>query len=184
MACVIGSQFLFMPTFLTHFCHFSLSQALWINTVNVLFFTCCVPFAGRLSDQLGRVPVILVGTLALMLISYPLYGLIDKQDLGMTLWALLAMGFFASLIVGPMGALLVSLFPTEVRTTGVAMTYNLSFAVFGGLAPLVLTTLQAWTQQGRSVSFYLLLCGFVALCALLSLVSPWRALERNSDALD
>jgi MHS family proline/betaine transporter-like MFS transporter len=37
----------------------------------------------------------------------------------------------------PMPALYMELFPTQIRYTGIALSYNLSFALFAGTAPLL-----------------------------------------------
>ena len=41
---------------------------------------------------------------------------------------------------------LTTLFPANIRLSGVAMSYNLSVATFGGLAPVLVTTLIKQTQ--------------------------------------
>lgn len=46
-------------------------------------------------------------------------------------------GFFS--ILSP--AIITTLFPTEVRLTGVALCYNIAFSIFGGLAPIVITSI-------------------------------------------
>jgi ABC-type transport system involved in multi-copper enzyme maturation permease subunit len=34
-----------------------------------------------------------------------------------------------------------SLFPTHIRFTGVALAYNISFTIFGGLSPIIISSL-------------------------------------------
>lgn len=41
--------------------------------------------------------------------------------------------------------LLCDLFPTDVRLSGVGLSYNLAFAIVGGIAPLVSTTIITMT---------------------------------------
>lgn len=36
--------------------------------------------------------------------------------------------------------LITSLFPAKIRLTGVAMSYNIGFTIFGGLAPIIISS--------------------------------------------
>jgi MHS family proline/betaine transporter-like MFS transporter len=51
------------------------------------------------------------------------------------------------LYIGPIAAVLVELFPTSVRYTGMAISYNIAAAVFGGTAPFVCEWLIKETEQ-------------------------------------
>jgi len=57
--------------------------------------------------------------------------------------------------MGPVPTILVELFPTRVRFTGVAISYNLSAAIFGGTAPMVGTALYKYTGSHLALSYYL-----------------------------
>ena len=58
--------------------------------------------------------------------------------------------------------MLIELFPTRTRYTGVAFGYNIGQAVLGGTAPLVGTALIELTGNKLAPSFYLIACAIVA----------------------
>jgi len=72
------------------------------------------------------------------------------------------------LTFGPMGAELPELFPTNVRYTGSAISYNLSSVLGAAVAPTIAVWL--WTLADGStfwVGVYLSLAGVLTLIALL-----------------
>lgn len=44
-------------------------------------------------------------------------------------------------VVGAVPYVMVRAFPAEVRFTGISFSYNLSYAIFGGLTPIAVTML-------------------------------------------
>ena len=44
-------------------------------------------------------------------------------------------------VVGAVPYVMVRAFPPEVRFTGISFSYNLSYAIFGGLTPIAVTVL-------------------------------------------
>jgi len=74
---------------------------------------------------------------------------------------------------GPLYALMSEIFPTQIRSTGMSLSYNAGVMAFGGLAPLAFTSLIAVTGNGVAPSFYLVAMAFVSM---LSLVVLWRKL--------
>jgi hypothetical protein len=63
--------------------------------------------------------------------------------------------------------LLVELFPTSIRYTGIAISYNIAFAFFGGLTPLIVTYLVAVSSNVLAPSFYLI--GSAILCTIAAM---------------
>ncbi|MER7756850.1 MFS transporter [Kitasatospora sp. NPDC097643] len=69
-------------------------------------------------------------------------------------------------MLGPVAAFLPELFPTRVRYTGAALTYNLGGVVGGATTPLVATRLTAAYGTAEPVGWYLAGLGVVALGCL------------------
>jgi MFS family permease len=113
-------------------------------------------FAGWLSDQIGRKPVVLGGIILGAICIYPAFQLL--QVLGNlyigapTYGPLLAIGgvmtilsLSLGLVVGPQTALLAELFPAKNRNSAATLPHNLAAGWIGGLLPLIVTWLnQAW----------------------------------------
>lgn len=62
-----------------------------------------------------------------------------------------------SIYMGPIPTVLVELFPTSVRFTGVALSYNLSAAIFGGTAPVMGMMLTKYLNDIYAPSYYLII---------------------------
>ncbi|QTX05379.1 MFS transporter [Agromyces archimandritae] len=97
---------------------------------------------GKLSDRIGRRPLMIGFGIAAIVSFYPLSALISDepwtlfvaQAVGMSVWAMGA---------GMYPALISELFPTPIRATSVAIATSISVALFGGTAPYLLT----WTGE-------------------------------------
>jgi MHS family proline/betaine transporter-like MFS transporter len=91
-------------------------------------------------------------------------------------WAVLSIqvtfALMMSFIQGTMPATMVEMFETRVRYTGVALGYNIVFALFGGTAPLVCTWLIEATGDPLAPAYYIVGLGVVSFAATLSLRLP------------
>ena len=67
---------------------------------------------------------------------------------------------------GPLPALLTTLFPSDVRATGVSVAYNVGVTVMGGIAPLVLTWLIGLTGSLNAPSVYYMVVAVISLVGL------------------
>lgn len=98
----------------------------------------CVVF-GVLGDRIGAARVLLLGSVALLLTTYALY--LGLQASPQHLFSLYALTGFSVGVVGVIPALMVRAFPPPVRFSGISFAYNVAYAIFGGLTPLLVTVL-------------------------------------------
>jgi len=130
------------------------------------------PFAGALSDRLGRKRVLVAAHLGIIVVVYPLFYITDHSVMLAALACQLLFALLMSGIQGAMPAAMVEMFPPKTRFSGVAIGYNVSLAVFGGTAPLVCTWLIAATGDIAAPAYYLILMAFVGLVAATRLKIP------------
>ena len=69
--------------------------------------------------------------------------------------------------VGPYYALISEIFPTQIRSTGMALTYNAGIMAFGGFAPVAFISLIAVTANEVAPSFYTVTMAFVSMLSLI-----------------
>lgn len=128
---------LMTPTFLQKLYGFDARTALVANSVATLCLTAGCVISGALADRIGARRTLFFGGLLLAASAYALYTTIHtRPDLLVPLYAL------AGFLVGTIGAVpfvLVNAFPAQVRFSGLSFSYNLSYAIFGGLTPMVVT---------------------------------------------
>ncbi len=128
---------LMTPTFLQKLYGFDARTALVANSVATLCLTLGCVVSGALADRIGARRTLFFGGLLLAASAYALYTTIHtRPDLLVPLYAL------AGFLVGTIGAVpfvLVNAFPAQVRFSGLSFSYNLSYAIFGGLTPMAVT---------------------------------------------
>lgn len=107
-----------------------------------LVFGCLA--AGWAVDRFGVGRALLAGSLGLGAAAYALYAaLAAGHEAQFVAWYTLA-GFCCG-VVGVTPALMVAAFPLEVRFSGLSFSYNMAYAVFGGLTPPMIAWLSnAW----------------------------------------
>ncbi|SEM93809.1 MFS transporter [Lihuaxuella thermophila] len=126
-----------------------------------------MPLFAALSDRIGRRPVYMGGAAFTALFAFPFFWLLDtKSTLFIWLAIVLAMVFGHAAMYGPQAAFLSELFGTRVRYSGISIGAQLASVFAGGIAPLVATSLIAWTGgKPWAVAVYLI---FMSLITLIS----------------
>lgn len=99
--------------------------------------------SARLSDRLGRRPVLMVGIIGAVLFAYPMLWLVESGTVAGFAVAVMVGQGLQGVILGPVAAFLAELFPTSVRFTGASVCYQGSSALGAGFTPIIATTLVA-----------------------------------------
>jgi MFS family permease len=173
-----------------------LNSYLVVGTAIVLATPFFVVF-GRLSDRIGRKPIILGGCLIAALTYYPIYNLMfavanpvvnPKTDPAITstfisanpnLVALIALVWiqvvFVTMVYGPIAAFLVEFFPARIRYTSLSIPYHIGNGWFGGFLPLIAASLFAATGNIYAGLIYPI------VVALLTAAIGWRYIRETKD---
>ena len=160
----------------------SLSEAgavfLLANSISLVIVLVAKPVGGWLSDRVGRRKLMLVLTIVMMLLIYPvfrivLFGSAVEFVLGQSLLAIPI-----GMALGLQGAMVVEIFPLRSRVTSMSIAYSLTLAAAGGTAPLVSAWLTETLKQPLAPAYYVMLHGAIGLGLLLAMK------ETNNRALD
>lgn len=155
----------YMPTYLERRIGLSPQHALIVPIIGMLFMMLFLPFAGALSDRIGRRPMWRVSLLGLILMVVPLYLLMGTGFVGaIVAFALLGLLYVPQLAT--ISATFPALFPTSARFAGFAIAYNVSTSIFGGTAPAIGSGLITWTGNDLMPAFYMMASCLVGLVAL------------------
>jgi MFS family permease len=128
---------LMTPTLLQKQFHIAPATALFANSIATLFLTIGCVLAGSLAGRFGAGRTIFVGCVGLGIAYYVLF-----QQLAVDSAMLVPLYAVAGLFVGVIGAVpfvMVNAFPPVVRFSGISFSYNVAYAVFGGLTPIVVS---------------------------------------------
>jgi MFS family permease len=117
------------------------ATALQASSIATLFLCLgCVVF-GALSDRSGPGPVLVAGCIALGGASILFYRQMSVAPAQIN--ELYALCGFCVGVIGVVPSVAVRAFPAAVRFSGLSFSYNLAYAVFGGLTPVAVSLLLA-----------------------------------------
>ena len=124
------------------------------------------PFVGILADRFGPAKLMTIAAVGTVVLGIPMFVLlIHTPTLPTIIGIELVLGVLATLYFAPLPAIMSSMFPVQIRTTGLSLGYNIGVTVFGGFAPFILIYLIDKTGSLLVPGFYL------AAIAALSFVS-------------
>jgi MFS family permease len=161
---------LMTPTLVQKLYGIAPARTLEANSVATLSLTVgCVLF-GLLADRFGAGWVLGIGSLGLMTATYVLYRGVGAAPEHLV--PLYALAGFCVGVVGVVPTVMVRAFPAAVRFSGLSFSYNVAYAIFGGLTPLVVTLMMK--EQPLAPAHYVAaVCG-VGLLVALYLLSAGR----------
>ncbi|NRH31481.1 MFS transporter [Rhodococcus sp. MS13] len=160
---------LYMPTFAVKNLGVSASAGYLGGIVAGLVTLITVPLIGHLADRVGPARVMTWAAVAAIVLAWPLFKLMVDHPSTLTLVLVVsALGVIMAFAFGPLPALMSSLFPAEIRATGMSLSYNLGVTLLGGIAPLVLTWLISTTGSLDAPSYYYMTVAVLSLGGLCS----------------
>ncbi|MBU9197658.1 glycine betaine/L-proline transporter ProP [Burkholderia gladioli] len=159
----------YLPSYLSSTLHFDESHGLMLVLLVMVLMMPMTLAAGRLSDLVGRKPVMLAGCIGLLALSIPALMLIRTGEMLPVFGGLLILGVLLSCFCGVMPSALPALFPTEIRYGALAIGFNISVSLFGGTTPLVTAWLVDRTGNLMMPAYYLMGAAVIGAISVLSL---------------
>lgn len=164
LAASIVVVILMTPALLAKLNGVPLPLALEANTLATLCLLIGCIAAGAIIDRVGAGRFFAIGSLLLGLGTWLFYTR-GAADTGLLLPSYALTGLLVG-VVGGVPFVMVRAFPAAVRFSGLSFSYNVSYAVFGGLTPLVIPALLALNPLAHL--YYML-----ALCLLGCAIGLW-----------
>ena len=155
----------YMPTYLESRIGLSSTASLFLVVIGQLAMMAVIPFAGALSDRIGRKPMWTISMVGLLLFAVPMYKLMSIS-FGWAIVAFTVLGLLYVLQLSTISATFPAMFPTHVRFAGFAIAYNVSTSLFGGTAPAVNEWLVERTGNDLVPAFYMMGACVVGIVAL------------------
>jgi MHS family proline/betaine transporter-like MFS transporter len=149
---------IFFTTYFETILNIGRHHALIIQSANMVLLAMSILLGGWLADRVGKRLQMLVATLSLAALAYPLFAFMGDGAVISAFIGEFCIVFLFSMYYGPIPATICSMFPTQVRLAGVSIAHNFAMAAFGAYAPTLATYLVKWS-------------GNVAIPAVLFVVS-------------
>ena len=130
---------LMSPVWLQKQYGFAPALTLQANSVATVMLCVGCLLAGLVVDKVGASKTFIVGSILLASSSWLFYHLAGTHP--EQIFLLYGLVGLCVGVVGAVPYVMVRAFPAEVRFTGISFSYNLSYAIFGGLTPIAVTML-------------------------------------------
>ena len=156
---------LMTPTLLQKQFHLAPATTLFANSIATLCLTAGCIFAGSLAGWIGPKRVLAIGGLLLAACYYLLFARVAADASTLPLFYGIA-GFTVGTI-GVVPYVMVKSFPAVVRFSGISFSYNVAYAIFGGLTP-VIVSLMMKSNPFAPVAYVATICVLGAVAVLFS----------------
>lgn len=157
----------YLPTYLKATVGVSDTRALLIILIVLVILVLAVTQVARLSDRIGRKPIMFLGCGVVLAGAIPTFLLLRTGGNLMIFAGALLLGLMLLCFNTTEPATLPALFPTEVRGGAVSIGYNFSVSAFGGTTPLIAQALVTATGSTLVPAYYLMLAGAVGVVAVM-----------------
>ena len=138
-----------------------------------------VPLVGALSDKVGRRPLYFTGAVGVGVWAFVFFGLLDTNEPGPILLAVVVGLFFHTLMYAPQSAFFSELFGTSVRYTGASVGYQLASIFAGALAPIIAVELLGSADERNTTAVAI----YVALASVITVIAVYFAKETRGSSL-
>jgi MFS transporter, MHS family, proline/betaine transporter len=159
-----GMLYGFVPAYLVQSLHYSPSQTAVAMTTALLVSSVGLIVAGWAGDYLPRHQILRVGAALLVVTIIPIWSLITAGSEHLVL-LLGVLSLVFSIASGIWPSIVATLFPTRVRFSGIALSYNFCITILSGFAPLVASAMIEHTGVLASPAIY------IAGCTVLTFIS-------------
>ena len=170
----------FVVSYATTNLGFSRTATLTAVMIGTIVTTILIPIMGALSDRVGRKPLYVYGTIAMILYAFPYFWLVNQESVVLLVIAtVLGLGIIWAPITAVLGTMFSEIFSAEVRYTGISLGYQIGAAIAGGTAPLIAASLLLKFNDS-----YIPVALYIIFTAVVSLLAIWAVKDRRGQELD
>ena len=157
----------YLPTYLETAVGMPAEEAQMATTIALVVYVAFIFLSGQISDRFGRKKMLITACVLFIVLTVPAFMLLNTAQFWVVLAVELVMCFVLTINDGTLSSYLTETFPTEVRYTGFALSFNLANAIFGGTAAMIGTWLIDVTGSTLSPAWYMVGVSVVALVAMI-----------------
>jgi MHS family proline/betaine transporter-like MFS transporter len=157
----------YLPNYLQDTVGYDAGSSSLITTICLVAYIAFIFWSGIISDKVGRKKMLIAACLGFIVFTIPAFILLNSQNFVVILLVELVMCLLLTINDGTLASYLSETFPTEVRYSGFALSFNFANAIFGGSASFVSIALIQATGNSIAPAWYMVAISIIALVAML-----------------
>ena len=169
----------YLGVFLATFKKWPLTNSLGVVSFGTIAYIFLVPAIGYFVERIGVRKIMILSAIATIALIYPIFWTLTVTT---GLYTVLIMTILLVVLTAtfhaPINFYMASLFPPSCRYSGVALSYSIGMAIFGGTTSMILASLVHWTNNPLFCVVYVIFGACLALLALV-FIKPTQTLSSN-----
>lgn len=146
--------------------HYSDTISRLYTAYTAIIMMIAMPISGHFADSIGRFRTITIAAVSVFVFALPCFWLLSCDNSWQQMAALTILAILGGSIAGTAYIFIISLFTPEQRFSGVAFSYNLGIAMFGGTSAFISRWLLELTDQYYSPAYYIMLTSSLFLLTI------------------
>ena len=156
----------YLPNYLETVLNYNPGDASTITTIVLVVYIGFIFLSGRISDRFGRKKMLIGACVGFIVFTVPAFVLLGSMNFWVILLVELVMCLILTINDGTLASYLTETFPTDVRYSGFALSFNLANAIFGGSASFISFWLISITGNDIAPAWYMVVIAVIALVAM------------------
>ena len=157
----------YLPNYLEVTLNYDAASASLITTITLVVYIGFIFLSGRISDRFGRKRMLIGACVGFIVFTVPAFMLLGTLNFWTILIVELVMCLILTVNDGTLSSYLTETFPTDVRYSGFALSFNLANAIFGGSASYISFWLISVTGSDIAPAWYMVGIACIALVAMI-----------------
>lgn len=154
-----------MPTLLTTTFGFERAEAFKMQSAAIVMQMLGCIGAGLLADKFGGGRTISLGIILVAIVSTLFFYCLGQQSHQTLFFLYMVVGLFSG-TVGIVSYMMVNMFPAQIRFTGISFSYNVAYAIAGGLTFPLVQWLSLFSPIG-AIYYIWMICLFTLMAAFI-----------------
>lgn len=160
---------LYLPNYLASFFKFSPVTLQTFIIISAIINVVIIFISSLLTDYINYKRLYQIVAIFLVIFSFPAFYLMSLQSVPLLFIGMLVIAIIPSVATGIFMRILCDSFSTDVRFSGVAIGYNIAFALVGGFAPLTAEILIKNINVIAGPSIVGITCGIISFISIFLL---------------